>query len=88
MTQHPRHEDRLGAPHRGTLVDAEGVSSSFIEVQDDVEQMGLKTLLGLVTGLESNEFTIQVSQGGQAIATTSVDEIAYSPTNPSERQYQ
>jgi hypothetical protein len=46
-----------------------------IEVQEDVEQMGLKTLLGLVTGLESNEFTIQVSQGAQAIATTSVDEI-------------
>jgi hypothetical protein len=46
-----------------------------IEVQDDVEQMGFKTLLGLVTGLESNDFTIQVSQGGQAMATTSVDEI-------------
>ena len=46
-----------------------------IEVQDDVEQMGLKSLLGLVTGLETNEFTIQVSQGDQVIATTSVDEI-------------
>jgi hypothetical protein len=46
-----------------------------IEVQDDVEQMGLKTLLGLVTGLETNEFTIQVSQGDNVIATTSVDEI-------------
>jgi len=46
-----------------------------IEVQDDVEQMGFKTLLGLVTGLETNEFTIQVSQGDQVIATTSVDEI-------------
>jgi len=47
----------------------------MIEVQDDVEQMGLKTLLGLVTGLESNDFTVQVSQGGDEIATTSVDEI-------------
>jgi hypothetical protein len=46
-----------------------------IEVQEDVEQIGLKTLLGLVTGLETNEFTIQVSHGGQALATTSVDEI-------------
>lgn len=46
-----------------------------IEVQDDVEQMGLKTLLGLVTGLESNEFTIQVNQGESVIATSSVDEI-------------
>ena len=46
-----------------------------IEVQDDVEQMGLKTLLGLVTGLETNDFTIQVSQGDQVIATASVDEI-------------
>ena len=46
-----------------------------IEVQDDVEQLGLKTLLGLVTGLETNEFTIQVSQGDNVIATTSVDEI-------------
>jgi hypothetical protein len=46
-----------------------------IDVQDDAEQMGFKTLLGLVTGLESNEFTIQVSQEGQVIATSSVDEI-------------
>lgn len=46
-----------------------------IDIQDDVEQMGLKTLVGLVTGLETNEFTIQVSQGEQMIATTSVDEI-------------
>lgn len=46
-----------------------------IEVQDDVEQMGLKTLLGLVTGLETNDFRIQVSQGDNVIATTSVDEI-------------
>jgi len=46
-----------------------------IDVQDDVEQMGLKTLLGLVTGLETNDFTIQVNQGDPVIATTSVDEI-------------
>jgi hypothetical protein len=46
-----------------------------MEVQDDVEQMGFKTLLGLVTGLETNEFTIQVSRGDQEIASTSVDEI-------------
>jgi hypothetical protein len=46
-----------------------------IEVQDDVEQMGLKTLLGLVTGLESKEFAIQVSQENLEIASTSVDEI-------------
>jgi hypothetical protein len=47
----------------------------MIEVQEDVEQMGRKTLLGLITGLESNEFSIQVRQGEQAVATTSVDEI-------------
>jgi hypothetical protein len=47
----------------------------MIEVQEDAEQMGLKTLLGLVTGLETNDFTIKVSQGDQLIATTSVDEI-------------
>jgi hypothetical protein len=46
-----------------------------IEVQDDVEQMGLKTLLGLVTGLETSEFSIQVSQGDSVIATSSIDEI-------------
>jgi len=46
-----------------------------IEVQDDIEQMGRKILLGLVTGSESNKFTIQVSQEGQNIATDSVDEI-------------
>lgn len=46
-----------------------------IEVQEDLEQMGLKTLLGLVTGLETNEFMIQVSQGDKVIATSSVDEI-------------
>jgi len=46
-----------------------------IEVQDDVEQMGFKTLLGLVTGLDTNEFTIQVSQENQVINISSVDEI-------------
>jgi hypothetical protein len=46
-----------------------------IGVQDDVEQMGFKTLIGLVTGVESNDFTIQISQGGQSTATDSVDEI-------------
>jgi hypothetical protein len=46
-----------------------------IEVQDDVEQMGLKTLLGLVTGLDSKDFAIQISQEDQKVASTSVDEI-------------
>lgn len=46
-----------------------------IEVQDDVEQMGLKVLLGLVTGLESNAFIIQVSRDGQIITTSPIDEI-------------
>ena len=77
-------EDFLGTPAFAGLR-GEGEDEPFIyqagnvrvviEVQDDVEQMGLKTLLGLVTGLETNEFTIQVSQGDKAIATSSVDEI-------------
>lgn len=45
-----------------------------IDIQDDVEQVGLKTLLGLVTGSKSNELTIQASQEGKTIATSSVDE--------------
>jgi hypothetical protein len=45
-----------------------------IEVQDDVEQIGLKILLGLVTGLKSNGFIIQASQEGQIIASSSIDE--------------
>lgn len=45
-----------------------------IEVQHDVEEIGLKTLLGLVTGLESNGFTIQASQEGKIITTSSIDE--------------
>lgn len=56
------------------IYQADGVRI-VIDVQDDAEQMGFKTLLGLVTGLESNEFTIQVSQEGQVVATSSVDEI-------------
>jgi hypothetical protein len=47
----------------------------MIEIEDDVEQMGFKSLLGLVTGLDTNEFTIQVSQGEQVIAAASVDDI-------------
>jgi len=46
-----------------------------IDIEDDAEQLGPKSLLGLVTGLESNELTVQVSQGEQIIATTSVDQI-------------
>lgn len=46
-----------------------------IDVQDDVEQTGNKVLLGLVTGLESDDFIIEVNRGGQMIATASVDEI-------------
>jgi hypothetical protein len=46
-----------------------------IDVQDDAEQIGLKTLLGLVTGLESRDSTIQISQEDRVVATTSVDEI-------------
>lgn len=46
-----------------------------IDVQDDVEQIGNKVLLGLVTGLESKEFIVQVSKEGETIATASVDEI-------------
>jgi hypothetical protein len=46
-----------------------------IEVHEDVEQMGMKSLLGLVTGLTSHEFRVQVSQEGKLIATTSADEI-------------
>lgn len=46
-----------------------------IEVQEDLEQLGLKVLMGLVTGLESNEFIFQASQEGKIITTSSVDEI-------------
>jgi hypothetical protein len=46
-----------------------------IDIQDDVEQIGHKTILGLVTGSESKEFIVQVSQEDQIIATSSVDEI-------------
>ena len=77
-------EDFLGAPAFAGLR-GEGEDEPFIyqagnvrvviEVQEDLEEMGLKTLLGLVTGLETNEFTIQVVHGDQVIATTSVDEI-------------
>ena len=77
------HPDFASAPTFGGLrgegeepfIYQSGQVRIVIEVQDDVEHMGLKTLLGLVTGLETNEFTIQVSQGDQVIATTSVDEI-------------
>ena len=45
-----------------------------IEVQDDVEQIGLKMLLGLVTELKSKGFIMQASQEGQLIASSSIDE--------------
>jgi hypothetical protein len=77
------HQDLTSTPAFGGLrgegeepfIYQAGQVRIVIEVQDDVEQMGLKTLLGLVTGLETNEFTIQVSQRDNMIATTSVDEI-------------
>ena len=46
-----------------------------IEVQEDLEQPGLKALMGLVTGLDSSDVIFQASQGGKIITTSSVDEI-------------
>jgi len=57
----------------------------IIEVQDVVDQPGKRGLLGLVTGLESDRFVIQVHQDRQLITTTSIDEIGnflISPLSP------
>lgn len=35
MTRHRPHESGTGASHRGTIVDAQGVAGSFVEVADD-----------------------------------------------------
>jgi hypothetical protein len=47
----------------------------ILEVQEDMEQPDLKMILGLVTGLTAGGFTVQVSQEGQTVATSLVDEI-------------
>jgi len=46
-----------------------------IDVQDDVEQMGRKVLMGLVTGLESKGFMVEAYQEERIVASTFVDEI-------------
>jgi hypothetical protein len=46
-----------------------------IEVQEDLEQPGLKVLMGLVSELESNEFIVQASQKGKVRAVSPIDEI-------------
>jgi len=46
-----------------------------IEVQNDVEQPGHKTLLGLITGLDSSGFIMEAYQEGKVVTTTFVDEI-------------
>jgi hypothetical protein len=47
----------------------------IIETQDDAEQPGFKTALGLVTGLKSNGFMIEAYQEGKLVTTTFIDEI-------------
>ena len=47
-----------------------------IDVEDDAEQIGTKSLVGLVTGLESSHFTTQVIQQGHVISTASLDNIS------------
>jgi hypothetical protein len=56
------------------IYQADGVQI-VIELHDEVEQTGMKSLLGLVTGLTSKEFGVQASQEGKVIARTSADEI-------------
>ena len=45
-----------------------------IEVQDDVEQPDRKVILGLITGLDTRGFAAHLWQGGQRVASVSVDE--------------
>jgi len=46
-----------------------------IDIQDDAEQPGRRTLLGLITGLKSNGFMMEAYQAEKIVATTFVDEI-------------
>lgn len=46
-----------------------------IEIQDDVEQPGTKTLLGMVIGDLSSEWQAQLWQGDQKIATCVIDAV-------------
>ena len=45
-----------------------------IDVEDDADQIGAKSLVGLVTGLKTNHFTIQIIQQGQVLAAKEVDQ--------------
>lgn len=47
-----------------------------IEVQDDEDRPGRKSLLGLVTGLETGGLSAQLWQAEQRIATTDVDDLS------------
>ena len=58
-----------------TFIFQAGNIQIVIEVQEDLEQPGLKVLMGLATGVDSNEFIFQASQEGKIITTASVDEI-------------
>lgn len=51
-----------------------GEAQIAIEIQDDVQQPGRKTLLGLVTGVATHNLVSHLWQTGQRVAEVSVDE--------------
>jgi hypothetical protein len=73
-TQVPAFMGLRGEGEEPFIYQANGIQI-VIEVLDDVEHPGRKTLLGLITGLKPNGFMIEAYQGGKVVATTLVDEI-------------
>lgn len=56
------------------VYEADGVQI-VIDIQDDVEHLGHKTLLGLVTGITARNFVVDLIIGGDLVASSRVDEL-------------
>jgi anti-sigma factor RsiW len=64
-----------GAEAGPLIYQADGLQV-LIQIQEDVQQPGRKTILGLVTGLDNpHQLEVHVWQAGQRIATAPVDEL-------------
>jgi uncharacterized protein (TIGR02271 family) len=50
VTKHGQHESGTGAAHRGTIVDAHGVTGSFVEVQDDASPDEVRAAIDFENG--------------------------------------
>lgn len=59
----------------GPLMYEAGDAQLSLEVQDDPERPGRRSILGLVLGIETDDVTVQLFQDGEVVTAVSLDEL-------------